>query len=93
MARVQLVEDIQPLSEFRSHATAFVKQVRTTGRPLVITHHGKSAAVLLDVTNYELLLEKIDLLEDIQKAEAQLATGSGIEHDAALRQISDRLTV
>jgi len=61
--------------------------VQTTHRPLVITNHGRSAAVLLDVTKYEELLEQLDLLRDIHLAEQQLADGKGVPHTEALQQV------
>ncbi len=87
MAQLSLVQDIQPLSVFRGNITGFIKQVQTTHRPLVITNHGRSAAVLLDVTKYEELLERLELLQEIHVAEKQMADGKGVEHEEALRQI------
>lgn len=87
MTRLNLAEDIKPLSEFRAHVTTCIRQTRKTRRPLVITHHGKSAAVLLGVSEYEGLLQKMEILEDIRLAEDQLAQGRGVSHDAALRQV------
>lgn len=83
--------DIRPLSEFRANAAAFVQQVRETRRPLVLTQHGKSAAVLLDVEEYERLVERAELLEDIAVAEAELARGEGVDHAAAKAEILDRM--
>jgi len=91
MQRVELDKDIKPISEFRSKATLFVERVHKTKRPLVITQHGKSAAVLLDVIEYESLLEKIELLQDIQTAETQLSKGKGISHSAAKKHIMGQL--
>ena len=85
--RLNLDEDIKPLSEFRANVTACIRQTRKTRRPMVITHHGKSAAVLLDVSEYERLMQKMEILEDIRLAEDQLARDSGISHDAALKQV------
>jgi prevent-host-death family protein len=45
---------------------SFLKQVQETKRPLVITQHGKGAAVLLDVGEFEAMQEKLELLQDIQ---------------------------
>jgi len=56
MNRIDLVSDIRPLSEFRANTAALITQVRKTGRPLVLTQHGKSAAVLLDVRLYQSML-------------------------------------
>ena len=87
MAQLSLVQDIQPLSVFRGNITGFIKQVQTTHRPLVITNHGRSAAVLLDVSKYEELLEQLELLQEIHLAEQQIAEGKGVGHEEALRQI------
>ena len=91
MPRIQLDQDVRPLSEFRSKTTSFVQQVRETGRPLVITQNGRSAAVLLDVVEYEKLLERIETLEDVIQAEKQVDSGKGITHAEAKKQVLARL--
>ena len=91
MARLNVDEDIKPLSEFRANVTTCIRQIRETGRPLVITHHGKSAAVLLGVSEYEGLMQKMEILEDVSLAEDQLAQGGGISHDAALKQVLSKV--
>lgn len=53
MQRLRLDQDIRPLSEIRTGIASFIKQVHETKRPVVITHHGKGVAVLLDVREYE----------------------------------------
>ena len=83
MNRPILDQDIHPLSEFRAKATFFVQQVHKTHRPVVITHRGRSAAVLLDVGDYEALLEKLELAQDVQSAEHQIDKGQGLSHEAA----------
>lgn len=91
MRRIQLDQDVQPLSEFRANVASFIEKVRSTKRPLVITQHGKSAAVMLDVSEYEALLDKIELLTEIQIAESQIERGQGIEHEAARQNVLERL--
>jgi len=71
-------EDIQPLSEFRAHTASFVQTVRETGRPMILTQHGRGAAVLLDVRAYEALVEQVELLRDVRVAEAQVAAGEAV---------------
>jgi antitoxin YefM len=61
--------------------------VREKHRPLLITHRGKSAAVLLDVAQYEELLDQLELLQDIQAAERQVDSGLGIAQDKAREQV------
>ena len=79
-------QDIRPLSEFRASVASvasFVEQVQATQRPLVLTQHGRSAAILLAVDAYDALVERAELAEDVRIAEAQLAAGQGVAHGKA----------
>ncbi|MBU0728616.1 MAG: type II toxin-antitoxin system Phd/YefM family antitoxin [Proteobacteria bacterium] len=91
MQRLKFDQDIRPMSEFRTGIASFLKQIHDTKRPLVITQHGKGVAVLLDVTEYEAMQEKIELLEDVQTSIAQLDAGAGIEHKKAQATILERI--
>jgi prevent-host-death family protein len=64
VSRSAFQDDIHSLSEFRANASGFISQVHTTKRPLVITQNGKSAAVLLDVDEYEKIIDKAGKLQD-----------------------------
>ena len=92
MGRVDLREDLKPLSEFRANAAAVIAQVRRTKRPVVLTQHGRSAAVLLDVDEYEALLERVELLQDVRTSERQLVAGQGITHEDAEARVLSRLS-
>ena len=91
MRRVDLNQDIRSLTEFRAKAASFVQQVHRTKRPLVITNRGRSAAVLLDVLEYESLIEQLELLQDVQIAEIQIKEGKGLKHDSAKNKVLSRL--
>ena len=91
MERIKLNEDIKPLSEFRNHVGSFIKKIKQTKRPLVITQHGKSAAVLLDVNYYEELLDRIELLQDIQLAEKQIESGRSMLNEDVKSMIMEKL--
>jgi prevent-host-death family protein len=73
-------EDIRPLSEFRSNVAEIIGQVRDTRRAVILTQHGRSAAVLLDVESYEDLLEEVEILRDVHAAETEIAGGRGISY-------------
>lgn len=91
MSRIRFDQDIQPLSEFRAGVASYIRQINETRRPLVITQRGKGVAVVLDVAEYEAMQEKIELLEEIQKAEAQLASGLGVSNADARSQVLGRI--
>lgn len=64
MPRLQPSQDVRPVTEFRAHASAFLEQVRATKRAVILTQHGRSAAVLLDVAVYEELLGELTQLRE-----------------------------
>ena len=90
MHKIQLDQDIQPLSEFRSKVAFYFDKVKKTKRPLVITQNGKSSAILLDVAEYQSMVDKIEVLEDIRLAEAQVAQGLGISHSEIKKKYSKK---
>lgn len=91
MERIKLDQDIKPLSEFRANATACIQQVHDTKRPIVITQHGKSTAVVIDVEEYEALIEKLELLQDIRLAEKQINNNQGVAHKTVKSRILEQL--
>jgi antitoxin YefM len=90
MRRLNLEQDIKPLSEFRANTAFLVKQVKETRRPLIITQHGKSSAVLLDVKEYQSMLDKIEILQDVHLAKKQIDAGEGIEHSKAQNMLREK---
>lgn len=85
------VQDVRPLTEFRANVAAVIQHLQDTGRPVILTQHGKSAAVLLDPATYEALVEELELLRDVQEAERQVATGQVTAHGSAQKQLLRRL--
>jgi len=91
MAYLKPSKDIQPLSAFRANAAGFLKSVRESQRPLVLTQHGKSAAVVLDVEQYDALMDELEVIRDIKDAKAELARGEGIPHEAVMARLRARI--
>ena len=91
MTRVRVDEDIRPLSEFRAGVAKFVKQIHETRRPMVLTQRGRGVAVLIDVQEYEKMQERLEVLEEIYRAEEQIANGAGVSHEDAKSRILSKL--
>ena len=91
MQRFKIDQDIKPLSEVRTGIAHFIKQVHDTKRPVIITQHGKSVAVLLDAHEYEAIQEKLELLTDVQTSLNQLEKGEGIAHEEAKGKVLKRV--
>ena len=91
MQKLRIAQDIKPLSEVRNGMATYIKQIHETKRPLIITQRGKSAAVLIDVQEFEAMQEKIELLSDVQSSLNQLAKGKGIDHKDAKNMLLQRI--
>ena len=91
MQRPKYDQDIKPLSEVRTGMASFIKQVHDTKRPLIITQHGKGVAVLLDLNEFEVLQEKIELLTDVQTGLNQIENGEAIDHEKAKQVVLKRV--
>jgi prevent-host-death family protein len=92
MNRIALDSDIHPLSDFRSNFSGFINQVHTTRRPIVITQHGRGSAVLLDVAEYERMIDSLELINDIELATRQIDEGKGMPHEKVRKRLKGRIT-
>jgi antitoxin YefM len=91
MPRIALDADIHPVSDLRSNFSSLINQVHDTKRPIVITQHGRSAAVLLDVSEYERMVDKFELINDIELATKQIGEGQGISSEQARKRVKGRI--
>lgn len=72
--RIDLVEDVLPISELRLRAAQQISKIQDTQRPLVITQYGKAVAVLMEVSQFQLWQDRLALLEEkLASAEQALA--------------------
>jgi prevent-host-death family protein len=54
---LDLTKDIQSLTTFRRQSGDFMKQLKKSKRPVVLTVNGKAAAVVQDAEAYQRLLD------------------------------------
>lgn len=54
---LNIAKDIQSLTAFRRSSGDFMKQLKKTKRPMVLTVNGKAAAVVQDAEAYQRLLD------------------------------------
>lgn len=50
---MKISRDIQSLSVFKRDTAKFLRQLKKTGQPIVLTVNGKAAAVIHDADSYE----------------------------------------
>lgn len=87
---INLQDDIQPVSDFRANTADSLRRLRETGRPLVLTQNGRSAAVLLDVASYQALVDENDLLRDLHAGLDDAREGRVTAHAVAKAELLAR---
>ena len=67
---LDITKDIQSLTTFRRRSGDFIKQLKKTQRPVVLTVKGKAAAIVQDAEAYQRLLDiaaRADAAEGIRQ--------------------------
>jgi prevent-host-death family protein len=54
---LDITQDIQPLTTFRNNSVKMIKQLKKTGRPIILTVNGKAEAAVLSAAAYQRLLD------------------------------------
>lgn len=67
MKVLNISTDIVPLGEFRTAISKWLKSIKNTGQPLVITQNGKPAGVLLAPDEYDDLVYTKRFLESVYR--------------------------
>ena len=71
------------VTTLKRQATRILSDLHSTRDPVLITEHGKPSAYLVDVDSYELLQERIKILEGIARGEKAIRDGDTLTHNQA----------
>lgn len=80
------VPAIIPITDLRQDAAAALKQVRSTGQPVVITQRGRGAAVLLSLEAYKRSEHERQILHLLARSEQEITAGKGFDLDEVLAE-------
>ena len=65
--------DIDSLSNFKRNTPEFVRQLKESGHPVVLTINGKAELVVQDSASYQKLIEMAERNERMEALQASLA--------------------
>jgi prevent-host-death family protein len=60
------MKDIESLTAFKRNTAEYVKKIKKSGNPLVLTVNGKAEIVVQDAESYRRMLELLDRAETIE---------------------------
>ena len=77
---LDIIQDIHSLTTFRRRSGDFMKQLKKSKRPVILTVKGKAAAIVQDAEAYQRLLDiaaRADVLEAIRQGLEEAKQGKG----------------
>ena len=77
---IDLKDEIDSLSNFKRDTTKYLKQLKKSGRPVVLTVNGKAELVVQDAASYQRLLEiteRLETIEALKPAIEEMKAGKG----------------
>jgi antitoxin YefM len=76
MKKINIANDIVPVAEFKVQISKYLNNIRSTGRPMVITQNGKPAGVLLSPDDFDELVYQKSLIESVNRGLSDIEKGN-----------------
>lgn len=86
-AAVKFSEDVVPLGEMKINPGKIVRRVDETGRPVLLTSHGRGVAVVQGLSEFEAAQEERDFMRAVVAGLADIEAG----HVVPLEDVRRRL--
>jgi prevent-host-death family protein len=79
---------IELVTTLKRQATELIDDVEQSREPILITQHGRPAVYLVDVESYNLMQQRMQILEGIGRGEAAVASGRVVPREEASHRMS-----
>ena len=76
------------VTTLKRQATELLSDIERDKEPILITQHGLPSAYLLDVETYQLMQQRMAILEGIARGEQALAEGRVATHTQAKKRLA-----
>ncbi|MBQ0759281.1 type II toxin-antitoxin system Phd/YefM family antitoxin [Zhongshania sp.] len=76
------------VTTLKRHATKLLADLHESKEPILITEHGQPSAYLLDVADYELMVDRMKILEGIAKGEQAIRDGRTMDMEQAREKMN-----
>ena len=76
------------VTTLKRKATELLSDIERDKKPILITQHGLPSAYLLDVETYQLMQQRMAILEGIARGEQAIAEGRVTTHAQAKKRLA-----
>jgi len=92
---LDIKSDINSLSNFKRKTPEFLRQLKETGHPVVLTINGKAELVVQDTASYQKLIElaeRVERMEALQASINDMRAGKVVPVEEMLAEMRQLLT-
>jgi len=75
MKKLTISQDIVPVAEFKTRISKYLKSLKETGHPVIITQNGRPAGVMITPTEYDNLTYKSLFIESVNQGLNDIESG------------------
>ena len=76
------------VTTLKRHATKILADLRKSKEPVLITEHGQPSAYLIDVDDYDMMQNRLRILEGIARGETAIREGRVLSQSEAKEKMS-----
>jgi len=84
---VKFSEDVVPLGDMKINPGRVVRRVDETGRPVLLTSHGRGVAVVQGLSQYEAAQDERDFMRAVVAGLADIDAGRVVSLDEVKREL------
>jgi prevent-host-death family protein len=84
---VKFSEDVVPLGDMKINPGKVVRRIDETGRPVLLTSHGRGVAVVQALDEYEAAQEERDFMRAVVAGLADIEAGRVMSLEDAMRSL------
>ena len=90
---LDIAKDIQSLSHFKRNTAQFLKRIKKSGNPVVLTVNGAAEVVVQDAAAYQRLMavaERAEMIDFIREAKADADAGKTVPAREFLQSLGQK---
>jgi len=79
---------VELVTTLKRQATRILSDLHESKEPVLITEHGRPSAYLVDVDDYEMMQNRMNILEGLARGETAILEGRTFSHAQAREKMS-----
>lgn len=82
-----MIPRLVPITDMKRQAGKVLDALRQDRSPMVITEHGRAAAILLDVASYEAMTRRYEILKGLEEGEQDIQEGRTLSWEEGTKEL------